>query len=69
MKLYNAISEKMLVCALLERPRLRQRALQHVHEDLFGDESAREVYVRMLSLQMQGKKVPTVGVMASSSTS
>jgi replicative DNA helicase len=64
LKLYNAPSEKLLVCSLLERPKLRRYALQHIHEDLFGDRNAREVYERMLAIQQQGKKVPTVGVMA-----
>ena len=64
MKLYNAPSEKLLVCALLERPDLRRNAVQHVHEHLFGDKNSREVYERMLAIQEQGRKVPTVGVMA-----
>jgi replicative DNA helicase len=63
-KLYNAPSEKLLVCALLERPDLRRNAVQHVHEHLFGDKNSREVYERMLAIQEQGRKVPTVGVMA-----
>ncbi len=64
MKLYNAPSEKLLVCALLERPELRRKYLQHIHEDLFGTKTCREVYTRMISIQEQGRKVPTVGVMA-----
>jgi replicative DNA helicase len=64
LKLYSAPSEKMLVCALLERPELRRKYLQHIHEDLFGTKTCREVYTRMISIQEQGRKVPTVGVMA-----
>lgn len=64
MKLYNAPSEKLLVCAMLERPELRRKYLQHIHEDLFGTKSCREVFTRMISIQEQGRKVPTVGVMA-----
>lgn len=64
MKLYNAPSEKLLVCALLERPDLRRHTAQHMHEDLFGDRTTREVYERMIAIQHQGKTVPSVGVMA-----
>lgn len=64
MILYNQGSERLLVCALLERPRLRRYAIPNMHEHLFGSKPAREVYERMLQLQIQGKKVPTVGVMA-----
>jgi len=64
LKLYNAPSEKLLICALLERPDLRRNTIQHLHEDLFGTKVCREVYTRMIAIQEQGRKVPTVGVMA-----
>jgi replicative DNA helicase len=62
--LYNQTSERLLVCALLERPRLRRHVMRHMHENLFGFKPARDVYIRMVALQEQGKKVPTVGVMS-----
>ncbi len=63
MKVYNPQAEKLLLCALLERPKLRQYAISKLHEDLFGSESMHEIYVRMIFLQEQGKKVPSAAVM------
>jgi replicative DNA helicase len=63
-RLHDDASERLLVCALLEMPKLRRYALQHLHENLFGTKTCLEVYQRMIAIQEQGKEVPTVGVMA-----
>jgi len=62
-RVYNAQAEKLLLCAMLERRRLRQYALQHLHEDLFGSDVIREIYIRMQKLMEMGKPVPSVSVM------
>lgn len=63
MRVYNLPTEKQLLLAMLERPKLRSYCFQHLHPTIFGGEFSREVFERMLALQTIGRNIPTAGVM------